>query len=109
MKRGDIETSADRQNLGFDAYLTHYTTDSIFLKLEFNSPLSVSIGDKPDNLIIAFRASELFVSEKSGKSILNGSFISMLIPKQFPSQSAYDLAVTMGSTVQAAANTAFLS
>ena len=71
----------------------------MFLKLEFESPLDVSIGDAPDKLVLAFRASELFVSQESGKPLKQGASVTTLIPKQFPSQGAFDLAVATGSTV----------
>ena len=107
MNRGDIDTSAQNQRLEFDSYLTQYSEKEMFLKLEFDSPLSVSIGDQPDKLVLAFRSSELFVSQESGKPLRSGSSVTTLIPKQFPSQYAFDLAVVTGSTVQVAANTAF--
>ena len=39
-----------------------YSSDSIEMKLDFESPLSVSKGDKADKLKISFLMPELFMS-----------------------------------------------
>jgi len=75
----------------------------------FENPLSVSIGSKADLLRISFADSSVFVSRQTGLSLDQGLVLVKQIPKQFPSISSYEIAVVAGSTVQAAANTAFLS
>ena len=99
VERGHEDTSAEPISLTFKALLTGYTSDSLFLKLDFGKPLSLSIGNKPDKLIISFRETDLFVSAESGKSLKRGTSIEMLIPKQFPDQASFELAVVTGSTV----------
>jgi len=69
----------------------------------------VSIGSKADLLRIRFAEPSVFVSQQTGLSIEEGLILVKQIPKQFPSVSSYQLAVFAGSTVQVAANTAFLS
>ena len=82
---------------------------TLSLKFKFENPLSLSIGDKPDILTIEFVEPELFTSKETGKTLPPKSVITYAIPKQFPSEASYKIAVLAGSTVQAAANTAFLS
>ena len=81
----------------------------IELKIVFENPLSISIGDLPDKLVMTFVEPELFISKETGKSLALDTVIRHTIPKQFPSEASYSLAVMAGSTVQVAANTAFLS
>lgn len=108
--RGDEETSAPEEKLGFITELSDYLDQSIELKLRFEFPLSLSIGESPDTLLVTFVEPDLFVSKETGKS-LNAEFntVERQIPKQFPSEAAYALGIVAGSTVQVAANTAFLS
>ena len=82
---------------------------NMYLELVFEKPLSVSIGDRPDKLFIEFRASELFISAQSGKSLKDGYNTSSRLPKQFPDEGSYNFMVITGNTVQIASNTSFLS
>ena len=95
--------------LGFEVSLIDFDSKMIFLKFKFENPLSISIGDKPDILVIEFVEPQLFVSKETGKSMAPETVITQPIPKQFPSETSYEIAVIAGSTVQVAANTAFLS
>ena len=67
------------------------------------------MGLDPDQLIIKFVQPDLFVSKETGKTIEVGTIIKKNIPKQFPTYSSYQFAKYAGSTVQVAANSAFLS
>ena len=58
---------------------------------------------------IKFVEAELFTSKETGKSLPPETEIEFTIPKQFPSDSAYQLAVVTGSTVAVAANLSFMS
>ena len=61
-------------------------------------------------LAILFVDPEVFVSQENGLSLSSETlYVKKPVPKQFPSLSSYEFAVVAGSTVQAAANTAFLS
>ena len=95
--------------LGFKVELASFTETILYLKFKFDNPLSISIGKKPDTLRLAFVEPDLFISKETGKTLAPGTVISNTIPKQFPNEASYSLAVMAGSTVQAAANTAFLS
>ena len=62
IQRGSEETSASLSKLAFKASMISYNSDNIELKLDFESPLSVSKGDKADKLKISFLMPELFMS-----------------------------------------------
>lgn len=97
--RGDDDTSARPSELGFDVKIEDYDERSVELKFEFENPLSVSIGDEPDTLVIEFVENELFTSRETGKSLAPHSIVAQIIPKQFLSETAYAIAVAAGSTV----------
>ena len=61
------------------------------MRVDFENPLSVSIGDSVDFLHVNFIKPELFVSKDSGKA-LNQTEVSKGIPKQFPSEA--ELSIT---------------
>ena len=94
--------------LNFVTTLTSYSDDSISLKLKFDDPLSISIGQQEDILTIEFVEPNLFISKETGKSLADPTMLKHKIPRQFPSEASYAVAVAAGSTVQVAANTAFL-
>ena len=79
------------------------------MQVSFYKPLSVSIGEKPDKLVVDFVKPELFISKASGKSLPEDSEIDASIPKQFPDLETYEIAQVAGSTVQFAATSAFLT
>lgn len=108
--RGDEETSALQTKLGFQMELVDYSTEKMIqLKLKFENPLSISIGDQPDIFIIKFEEPDLFVSKKTGKRLGSGIQITRPLPKQFYNEAFFKISVVTSDTVQAAANTAFLS
>ena len=110
MRRGSIDSSAPMSKLGFSVTLVSYESDKIHLKFKFENPLSVSIGREPDVLVIEFVEPQLFTSKETGKTLAADSTVIVAnIPRQFPSEASYEIAVLAGSTVQVAANTAFLS
>lgn len=83
--RGDGETSVTSDKLGFKVELGIYSKDSIELKFDFASPLSLSTGDRPDVMIVEFVEPDLFVSKDTGKTLNAESVrIEHTIPKQFP-------------------------
>ena len=79
------------------------------LKAKFEKPLSVSIGSKPDIMVIRFVEPELFISKETGKTLLPDFEIKKTIPKQFPDQDSFQMAVITATSVQMAANSAFMS
>jgi len=97
--RGSDDTSALPSKLGFTVDLTGYDETSLSLKLNFEHPLSVSIGESPDIARITFVEPGLFVSRESGKSVDSDSEAEKTVPKQFPSEESFELAVVAGSTV----------
>ena len=107
--RGSDATSADDSMLGHQASLIQATARGIDLKLQFENPLHISMGDEPDILKVTFLQPDLFVSRETGKTLDEDTFLEKPIPKQFPSEASYSMAVMAGSTVQVAANTAFMS
>ena len=107
--RGSADTSAPRSKLNFIAELKNFDSKSLLLKLSFEHPLSVSIGEKADIIQISFVEPDLFVSAESGKKMEANFTTISAIPKQFPDEESFSLAVAAGNTVQVAANTAFLS
>ena len=58
-----------------------YSSDNIELKLDFESPLSVSIGSEADKLKISFLRAELFISKESGRTIGQNTILTKKIPK----------------------------
>lgn len=48
--QGDEETSSPLNRLGYSVRLTEFDDETLFLKLNFDEPLSISIGKKPDSL-----------------------------------------------------------
>ena len=70
MQRGSTETSASQAKLAFTTTLTGFDERNIFLKLAFEHPLSVSIGEVPDIAQVVFVEPELFVSAETGKAML---------------------------------------
>ena len=80
------------------------------MTLKFDHPLSVSIGELPDLIVVEIVEPDLFISKESGKSISSSSTkIEKSAPKQFPSLKSFESVVVAANTVQVAANTAFLS
>ena len=107
--RGSDKTSAESNMLGFQASLTSFNLHGIDVKLTFEHPLSVSMGDSKDILQVTFPEPSLLISKETGLTVATGKTLRKEIPKQFPSEAAYSMAVIAGSTVQVAANTAFMS
>ena len=81
IRRGDPDTSAPMSNLGFEVSLVSYERDMLFLKYVFENPLSISIGEKPDILVIEFVEPQLFTSRETGKTMAPDSVITRVIPK----------------------------
>ena len=100
IERGSEETSAPIEELGFRVEMMSLSDTDIEFKLEFENPLSVSIGEMPDKLKLKFLEPELFVSRETGQTLdPDSEEISHTIPKQFPSEASYSLAVVAGSSV----------
>ena len=81
VRRGDPDTSAPMSKLGFTVSLVDYDVDRLSLKYSFDNPLSVSIGEQPDKLMIEFVEPQLFTSKETGKTMPVDSNINMSIPK----------------------------
>ena len=63
------ENSASQTLLSHYITYTGYTESSIEIKIDFENPLSVSIGDSKDLFRVNFIKPELFVSKESGKAL----------------------------------------
>ena len=59
--------------------------------------------------MIKIEEPDLFVSKKTRKALRPGMYITKPIPKQFLNEAFFKISVVASDTVQAAANTAFLS
>ena len=57
------------------------------------------MGSKQDSLVVMFVEPELFISQETGIPLAPGVFISKTIPKQFPDEDSYAMAIIAGSTV----------
>ena len=57
------------------------------------------MGSKQDSLVVMFIEPELFISQETGIPLAPGVFISKTIPKQFPDEDSYAMAIIAGSTV----------
>ena len=97
--RGSAEDSADQEMLTHKVTYQSYTRRSIELKLNFDNPLYVSMGSRNDILLITFLQPEMLIGMKTGQPLAEKSFtIQKSIPKQFPDQASYNMAVVAGST-----------
>ena len=67
--RGSDDTSAPQSDLGFEAELLSFNDNGLDIKIRFDKPLSLSIGEKLDILKVTFIEHELFTSKESGKTI----------------------------------------
>ena len=67
--------------LNFVTTLTGYSDDSISLKLKFDDPLSISIGQQEDILTIEFVEPNLFISKETGKSLTDPTMLKHKIPR----------------------------
>ena len=56
--------------MGFSFLLTQFDESSMLLKVKFEKPLSVSIGSKPDIMLIKFMEPDLFISKETGKTLM---------------------------------------
>lgn len=80
--------------------LTGFTSTSLFMTLNFESPLSISIGEQPDIVTVEIVEPDLFISKESGKSISSTKTkIKKPVPKQFPSLESFEMVVAAGNTV----------
>ena len=79
--------------------MVSFTESILELKFIFENPLSISIGKRPDTLVLTFVEPDLFISKETGQTLASGTVITKQIPKQFPNEAAYSLAVMAGSTV----------
>ena len=87
--RGSDDTSAPQSELGFEAELVSFNDNGLDIKIRFENPLSLSIGEKLDILKVTFIEHELFTSKESGKTIKPMTIIEKKIPRQFPDQESF--------------------
>ena len=97
--RGSEETSAPMEELGFSLSMTKFSSTVVQFKIDFENPLSISIGEKSDILVLKMEQPELFVSQETGKSLASDTTERKEIPKQFLNIASYKLAVMAGSSV----------
>jgi len=83
--QGSEDSSAPIDKLGFAVKLTGFDSKSISLAIEFDSPLSISVGHVPDFVLLVFTEPGLFVSKRTGLPLAQGANVAKKIPKQFPS------------------------
>ena len=69
-----------------------YDAESVTFKVQFEHPLSVSVGDEPDIMRVYFPDPDLFVGANSGLTLEGGeeSELQMDLPRQFPDAGTMD-------------------
>ena len=97
--RGSEETSAPMEELGFSLSMTEFSSTVVKFKIYFENPLSISIGEESDILVLKMEQPELFVSQETGKTLASDTTERKEIPKQFLNVASYKLAVMAGSSV----------
>ena len=80
MYRG-AEDSASNEELKFKVVSTGIKNSKLGFKFEFDSPLSVSVGETQDVVIGTIVNESFFASQNSGMGIKKGTPIEILLPK----------------------------
>ena len=106
--RGSDDTSCPQSDLGFEAELVSFSDDGLDIKIRFDNPLSLSIGEHLDILKVTFIEHELFTSKESGKTIKPMTIIEKKIPRQFPDSESFQFTVKARETLYLTANASFL-
>ena len=78
-----------------------FTSRTIELKLNFDHPLYVSMGSQNDILQVTFLEPSALISKQTGLPLAkeDSYVLQKKIPKQFPDEASYSMAVVAGSTV----------
>ena len=98
--------SAPIEEFNYVVELTEFTSRSMILKLEFEYPLSISTGSRPDIFRWTILNPNFFISKDSGKTIESGEVFETKIPRQFPNPDQRHFIERTGATIEAAAQTA---
>lgn len=99
------ENNDESLHPAFELSLVEYDDLSLFLQIEFEEPLRISI-DSLDTLIITFVEPEVFISKRTGKAVTDKN-ISKQVPKQFVSAKQLQLMETAADSVTYASQTVF--
>ena len=67
--------SAPIEEFEFYVSVEKFTPRELFLRFDFTNPLSISIGKNPDILRTMIINPDLFISKKTGKTVLKGTSI----------------------------------
>ena len=73
------------------------------LQVEFQNPLSISIGSRQDIFHMTILNPNFFISKDSGKTIEKGEEFDTKIPRQFASSNQRHFLERAGATLEAAA------
>lgn len=80
----DKELVVDPTYYGFEVEIVSFTADQVELRFEFDFPLMISRGPIPDEMLIKFVDTSLFVSQENGETLPEGLELRFTLPKQFP-------------------------
>lgn len=72
--------SADIKDLSYQILLTEYEPDVNHFRLEFEKPLMVSRGAKPDYLEITIKDPSIFLSDETGLLVRKNTIMKKNIP-----------------------------
>ena len=68
--------------LGYEVIFVENDDKSLKFKFNFDNPLSLSLGEEPDILVIEFVEPEFFIGKESGKTLASDNrVITKNIPK----------------------------
>ena len=99
-------------DLIFTMLLVELSEKRLVLQAEFQNPLSVSIGSKPDVLKVQIVDPNLFIGKESGKTLQTDSVYEMTIPRLFNNQQTFEIVTSadeaLGSVYQLSSTTTLL-
>ena len=83
--------SAPIEEFEFFVYVDKLTPFELQLRFEFSRPLSISIGSYSEVMRISVINPNLFISKKTGKTLVGGVIDGSTIPRQFKNQDEFNL------------------
>ena len=99
--------SAPYSMLGFNLAVSGNTQNTIDLKINFENPLSVSTGDKPDKLFLKIVDPGIFISQDGQTLDMEGEDEKKIdLPKQFPAKGLFNSISDAGKSVTVVTNAA---
>ena len=88
--------SAPIEELDYKVNLDKFESNELQLKFVFENPLSISIGSELDQVVLVIVQETMFTSKSTFKTIQRNNKLQVQIPKQFPDQIEYEIAVATG-------------